>query len=776
MLEIDPAGDAELGRDRGGDQGSRRRRGLAQPRRRGKRVRRRRGRRPPHRPGARADRQRGRLRRRADRRVRRRPGRAAGICARRPRSAPPRRPRSSPTCIPGGSSARRSRRSSRWSTSTPCGPRRPSMSGGRFDLLVAGELNPDAIVLARDDRARVRTGRAPRRRRRADRRLLGGDRRLRGGPARDAHGLRRRRRRRRVRAVHARRARVAAAIDVERCRVDPEQRDRPQRRAQQRGRPGDPHLASARCRASPPPTSSDEMLAAAEHLHVSSPHLQSGLRDGLAELFARAHEARSLDLARSRLGPERKLGRRPRGCPRRRPTSSCRTPPRPARSPASRSPRRRSKRSRSGSTPSSSSSAPRARSPGAASETARRSAAGRRRSTPPARATASPPASSAASAAGVAGRGAAARRRVRVALDPRPRWRRRPAALAEALEVADAPSRRAAIDRGGRDMSGPKIGFIGAGQRRVHRDADRRHPRLSRAARGDDLAPRHRPRAPRDRRGRRPGDRRPARRGARRSRPISSAAPRSTGADYVINMIQVGGHAATVIDHEIPARYGLRQTIGDTLGVGGVFRALRTIPVMEGIAARHGRGLPRRLAAQLHQPDGDALLGDLRGHAPAADRRALPLGPEHDRASSPSSSGCRSRRSRSSAPASTTRRSSCASSATARTSTRCSTRRSSAIPSCCAGSGCRCTGGSATSRPSRASTRPSTCRGCMRDDEAIERYRLWVAEYVARSEENLAEYERDARAARGVASRSSSSPATSTRRRSSTRSRPDARG
>ncbi|MFT3865568.1 MAG: alpha-glucosidase/alpha-galactosidase [Solirubrobacterales bacterium] len=57
------------------------------------------------------------------------------------------------------------------------------------------------------------------------------------------------------------------------------------------------------------------------------------------------------------------------------------------------------------------------------------------------------------------------------------------------------------------------------------------------------------------------------------------------GADYAINMIQVGGHAATVADHEIPARFGLRQTIGDTLGVGGVFRALRTIPVMEGIAA-----------------------------------------------------------------------------------------------------------------------------------------------------------------------------------------------
>jgi alpha-galactosidase len=57
------------------------------------------------------------------------------------------------------------------------------------------------------------------------------------------------------------------------------------------------------------------------------------------------------------------------------------------------------------------------------------------------------------------------------------------------------------------------------------------------------------------------------------------------GAGYAINIIQVGGHEATVIDHEIPARFGLRQTIGDTLGVGGVFRALRTIPVMQGIAA-----------------------------------------------------------------------------------------------------------------------------------------------------------------------------------------------
>ncbi|MDQ4044044.1 MAG: alpha-glucosidase/alpha-galactosidase [Chloroflexota bacterium] len=54
-----------------------------------------------------------------------------------------------------------------------------------------------------------------------------------------------------------------------------------------------------------------------------------------------------------------------------------------------------------------------------------------------------------------------------------------------------------------------------------------------------------------------------------------------TGADYVINMIQVGGYEpATVIDFEIPKKYGLRQTIGDTLGIGGIMRGLRTIPVM----------------------------------------------------------------------------------------------------------------------------------------------------------------------------------------------------
>jgi alpha-galactosidase len=57
------------------------------------------------------------------------------------------------------------------------------------------------------------------------------------------------------------------------------------------------------------------------------------------------------------------------------------------------------------------------------------------------------------------------------------------------------------------------------------------------------------------------------------------------GCDHVVNMIQVGGHAATLIDFEVPKEHGLRQTIGDTLGIGGIFRALRTIPVMLDIAA-----------------------------------------------------------------------------------------------------------------------------------------------------------------------------------------------
>ena len=57
------------------------------------------------------------------------------------------------------------------------------------------------------------------------------------------------------------------------------------------------------------------------------------------------------------------------------------------------------------------------------------------------------------------------------------------------------------------------------------------------------------------------------------------------GASFVINAIQVGLYdPCTITDFEIPKKYGLRQTIGDTLGIGGIMRALRTIPVMEDFA------------------------------------------------------------------------------------------------------------------------------------------------------------------------------------------------
>lgn len=58
------------------------------------------------------------------------------------------------------------------------------------------------------------------------------------------------------------------------------------------------------------------------------------------------------------------------------------------------------------------------------------------------------------------------------------------------------------------------------------------------------------------------------------------------GADYAIAMFQIGGYKpGTVIDFEVPKKYGLRQTIADTLGVGGIMRALRTIPVMLDVTA-----------------------------------------------------------------------------------------------------------------------------------------------------------------------------------------------
>src|SRR6476469_2056542 len=55
------------------------------------------------------------------------------------------------------------------------------------------------------------------------------------------------------------------------------------------------------------------------------------------------------------------------------------------------------------------------------------------------------------------------------------------------------------------------------------------------------------------------------------------------GADFVINMVQIGGFDSTLVDFEIPRKYGLNFTIADTTGPGGFFRALRTFPMLSGM-------------------------------------------------------------------------------------------------------------------------------------------------------------------------------------------------
>lgn len=81
------------------------------------------------------------------------------------------------------------------------------------------------------------------------------------------------------------------------------------------------------------------------------------------------------------------------------------------------------------------------------------------------------------------------------------------------------------------------------------------------------------------------------------AKPVISASVRRRealdGADVVVNMVAVGGHEATLKDFDVPQSFGVRQTIGDTLGIGGIFRALRTFGLLEGLAADIGEVCPQ---------------------------------------------------------------------------------------------------------------------------------------------------------------------------------------
>ena len=89
-----------------------------------------------------------------------------------------------------------------------------------------------------------------------------------------------------------------------------------------------------------------------------------------------------------------------------------------------------------------------------------------------------------------------------------------------------------------------------------------------------------------------------------------------SGASFVINAIQVGGYdPCTIIDFEIPKKYGLRQTIGDTLGIGGIMRGLRTVPVMKDFADDMEKVCPDALFLNYTNPMA-ILTGYMLQHTP----------------------------------------------------------------------------------------------------------------------------------------------------------------
>src|SRR5437763_16019375 len=78
--------------------------------------------------------------------------------------------------------------------------------------------------------------------------------------------------------------------------------------------------------------------------------------------------------------------------------------------------------------------------------------------------------------------------------------------------------------------------------------------------------------------------------------------PALDGAYYAINEIQAGGYRATRTAFEVPKKYGVRQTIGDTIGIGGIFRGLRTNPVMVGIGTDMAELCPQALLLNYTNP------------------------------------------------------------------------------------------------------------------------------------------------------------------------------
>ena len=103
------------------------------------------------------------------------------------------------------------------------------------------------------------------------------------------------------------------------------------------------------------------------------------------------------------------------------------------------------------------------------------------------------------------------------------------------------------------------------------------------------------------------------------------------GSDYAINEIQVGGRDAFLIDFAIPSRYGVRQTIADTLGIGGISRGLRTLPVMIDIANDMADVCPDATLLNFTNPMAMVPWAVYEGSRFERGRRSVPLGVLHAR-------------------------------------------------------------------------------------------------------------------------------------------------
>jgi alpha-galactosidase len=86
------------------------------------------------------------------------------------------------------------------------------------------------------------------------------------------------------------------------------------------------------------------------------------------------------------------------------------------------------------------------------------------------------------------------------------------------------------------------------------------------------------------------------------------------GCNYVVNTVQVGGKKATVVDFDLPEKFGVRQTIADTHGIGGISRALRTLPAVLEICSTVAEHAPDAYFLNYTNPMAMVVMGIARTH------------------------------------------------------------------------------------------------------------------------------------------------------------------